>query len=77
MKVEKPQNRNEEILEAELDDAHTSDISEVYTLEELDELNSKTMAYMQRKFSNIKFKWDLNCKFKAEAYRFHRGGSSM
>ena len=75
-KVDKLQNRIEGNQEAELDDSHASDISEFYTLEEFEELNYKAMTYIGRKFRNIKFRRTLNCKSKAIAFRFQRGGSS-
>ena len=75
-KVDKLQNRIEGNQEAELDDTHASDISEFYTLEEFEELNYKAMTYKEGKFRNIKFIRNLNCKSKAIAYRFQRGGSS-
>ena len=43
-KVDKLQNKIEGNQEAELDDAHASDVSEFYTLEELEELIYKTMT---------------------------------
>ena len=55
-KVDKLHNRIEGNQEAELDDAHASDISEFYTLEEFEELNYKEMTYIERKFRNIKFR---------------------
>ena len=75
-KVEKLQNRFEGNQEDELDDAHASDVSEFYTLEDLEELHNKTMTYIERKFRNIKFRQNLNCKSKATTYRFQRCGSS-
>ena len=75
-KVDKLQNGIEGNQEDELDDAHSSDISQFYTLEEFEKLNYKAMTYIERKFRNIKFRQNLNCKSKAIAYRFQRGGSS-
>ena len=42
-KVEKLQNRIEGNQEDELDGAHASDVSELYTLEELEQLNNMAM----------------------------------
>ena len=75
-KVDKFHNRFEGNQEDELDDAHSSDVSEFYTLDELEELNNKAMTYIERKFKNIKFRRNLNYKSKATTYRFLRGGSS-
>ena len=49
-KVDKLQNSIEGNQEAELDYAHSSDVSEFYSLEEFEELNYKAMPYMERKF---------------------------
>ena len=76
-KVDKVQNRIKGNQEVELDDAHASDISELYTLEEFEELNYKEMTYIERKFRNIKFIQNLKCESKAIAYRFQIGGSSI
>ena len=69
-KVDKLQNSIEGNQEAELDYAHSSDVSEFYSLEEFEELNYKAMPYMERKFRDIKFRRNLNYKSKAIAYRF-------
>ena len=47
-KVDKLQNRFEGNQEAELDDAHASDVSEFYTLEEFEELNYKAMTHRKK-----------------------------
>ena len=46
-RVKKLQDKIEENQEAELDDTQASVISELFTLEELEELNYKTMPYMK------------------------------
>ena len=48
-RVEKLQDIIEENQEAELDDTQASDISEFFTLEELEELNYKENALHKRK----------------------------
>ena len=48
-RVEKLQDKIEGNQEAELDDTQASVVSEFFTLEELEELNYKTMPYMKRK----------------------------
>ena len=48
-RVEKLQDKIEGNQEAELDDTQASVVSELFTLEELEELNYKTMPYMNRK----------------------------
>ena len=50
-RVEKLQDRIEGNQEAELDDTQASVISEFFTLEELEELNYKTMPYMKKNSS--------------------------
>ena len=47
--VEKLQDRTEGNQEAELYDTQASVVSEFFILEELEELNYKTMSYMKRK----------------------------
>lgn len=67
----------EEIIEAELASVNlNADESEYYTLEELEQMEDKSMAYLAGKFSHIRFKRNPRYKFKGTANRFQKGSYS-
>ena len=47
-----------------------------YSMEELEQLEDDSMALIVKKFGNFKFRRDPSFKFKSNANRFQRGGSS-
>ena len=62
-----------------------SDEDEFYSMEELEQLENKTMAYMAGKFKNLKFRRNPKYKFKSgsnyngssgSGFRGNRGGTS-
>lgn len=66
-----------EVLEAELEDVNPeADESEYYTLEELEQLKDKSMAYLAAKFSHIRFKRNPRYKFKGGSKFLKRSYSS-
>ena len=71
-----PRMKSEEVDEKEAEpqsvvDKEEAEEEEFYTLEELDDLENQYMAYISRKFSNIRFK-----KNKAFKPRQYTGSSS-
>ena len=70
----RPQIKIEEVVEDE--EKVTLDLKDVedeeyYTLEELDEMENKTMAYMARKFSNVRLR--KNKPFQSKFQGFKNG----
>ncbi|KAK1363912.1 CCHC-type domain-containing protein [Heracleum sosnowskyi] len=64
---------NEVIIEAEMDSANLgADESDYYTLEELEQMEDKTMAYLAAKFSHIRFKRNPKYKFKGSTNIFQK-----
>ncbi|KAK1358538.1 CCHC-type domain-containing protein [Heracleum sosnowskyi] len=63
----------EVIIEAEMDSVNLGvDESDYYTLEELEQMEDKTMAYLAAKFSHIRFKRNPKYKFKGSTNRFQK-----
>ena len=77
IKDEKPQMVKEEIIDAEMTpDPLASDENDYYTLEELDQLEDQSMAYLAGRIKNIRFRRNPKYKFRSSAGRFQKGGSS-
>ncbi|KAK1402379.1 hypothetical protein POM88_001984 [Heracleum sosnowskyi] len=73
IQVQTPRAGNEAIIEAEMDSANLgADESDYYTLEELEQMEDKTMAYLAAKFSHIRFKRNPKYKFKGSTNRFQK-----
>ncbi|KAK1384616.1 hypothetical protein POM88_022351 [Heracleum sosnowskyi] len=47
-----------------------------YSLEEMEKMDNPTMAYMAKKFKNIRFKRNKSFKPQGQTSRFSRGNSS-
>ncbi|KAK1360161.1 hypothetical protein POM88_044635 [Heracleum sosnowskyi] len=63
----------EVIIEAEMDSVNLGvDESVYYTLEELEKMENKTMAYLAAKFSHIRFNRNPKYKFKGSTNRFQK-----
>ena len=85
-RVEKPVSDKQEIVEAEFTEStQESDEDDFYSMEELEQLENKTMAYMAGKFKNLRFRRNPKYKFKSgssysgssgSGFRGNRGGSS-
>ena len=85
-RVEKPVSDKQEVVEADyIESTHGSDEDDFYTMEELEQLENKTMAYMAGKFKNLRFRRNPKYKFKSgsnfsgssgSGFRGNRGGSS-
>ena len=85
-RVEKPVSDKPEIVEADFTEStHGSDEDDFYTMEELEQLENKTMAYMAGKFKNLRFRRNPKYKFKSgsnysgsngSGFRGNRYGSS-
>ena len=77
---------NKKIVEADFTEStHGSDEDDFYTMEELEQLKNKIMAYMAGKFKNLRFRRNPKYKFKSgsnysgssgSGFRGNRGGSS-
>ena len=91
-RVEKPVSDKQEVVEADYNEStHGSDEDDFYTMEELEQLENKTMAYMAGKFKNLRFRRNPKYKFKSgsnfsgsnfngssgSGFRGNRGGSSL
>ncbi|KAK1356538.1 hypothetical protein POM88_049794 [Heracleum sosnowskyi] len=73
IEVQTPRAGNDVIIEAEMDSANLgADESDYYTLEELEQMEDKTMAYLAAKFSHIRFKRNPKYKFKASTNIFQK-----
>jgi hypothetical protein len=77
VKVETSKAGKEELIEVEIDKVdQEADDSEYYTLDELEQMEDGSMAYMAAKFSHIRFKRNPKYKFKgSSANRFPRKDS--
>ena len=85
-RVEKPVSDKHEIVEADFTEStHGSDEDDFYTMEELEQLENKIMAYMAGKFKNLRFRRNRKYKFKSgsnyrgssgSGFKGNRGGSS-
>ena len=85
-RVEKPVSDKQEIIEAEfIESNHESDEDDFYSMEELEQLENKIMAYMAGKFKNLRFRRNPKYKFKSgssyngsigSGFKGNRGGSS-
>ena len=65
-RVEKPVSDKQEIVEAEFTEStQESDEDDFYSMEKLEQLEKKTMAYMAGKFNNLKFRRNPKYKFKS------------
>ena len=86
-RVEKPVSDKQEIVEADFTEStHETDKDDFYTMEELEQLENKTMAYMAGKFKNLRFRRNPKYKFKSgsnysgssgSGFRGNQGGSSL
>ncbi|KAK1374545.1 hypothetical protein POM88_030738 [Heracleum sosnowskyi] len=73
IQVQTPRAGKEAIIEAEMDSANLgADESDYYTLEELEQMEDKIMAYLAAKFSHIRFKRNPKYKFKGSTNRFQK-----
>ncbi|KAK1365621.1 hypothetical protein POM88_041182 [Heracleum sosnowskyi] len=73
IQVQTPRAGKEVIIEAEMDSVNLGvDESDYYTLEELDQMEDKTMAYLAANFSHIRFKRNPKYKFKGSTNRFQK-----
>ena len=80
-RIEKPVSDKQEIVEAEFTElTQESYEDDLYSMEELEQLENKTMAYMAEKFKNLRFRRNPKYKFKSGSsdseFRGNRGGSS-
>ena len=68
-KIEKSVTKAEEVFVAELDDykAESENENDFYTSKELE---NQTMAYIARKFENLKFRKYVKYKFKGSSGKF-------
>lgn len=64
---------DEEKVVLELKDVEDEDF---YTIEELKNMDNQTMAYMAKKFSNLRFRKNKPYKSKGQSSNFNKGGSS-
>ena len=66
-RVEKPVSDKQEVVEADyIESTHGSDEDDFYTMEELEQLENKTMAYMAGKFKNLRFRRNRNTNSKVD-----------
>ncbi|KAK1378134.1 hypothetical protein POM88_024878 [Heracleum sosnowskyi] len=73
IQVQTPRAGKDVIIEAEMDYVNLGvDESDYYTLEELEQMEDKTMAYLAAKFSHIRFKRNPKYKFKGSTNRFQK-----
>ena len=73
IQVQTPRAGKEVIIEAEMDSVNPGvDESDYYTLEELEQMEEKTMAYLAAKFSHIRFKRNPKYQFKGSTNRFQK-----
>ena len=75
-KVETAVTGREMIIEAEIatgDQAGNDD--DYYTMEELDQLEDESMAYLAGRFKHIKFRRNPKYKMRSQGSRFQKGGS--
>ena len=85
-RIEKPVAEKQEFVEAEIsENSQEGDEDDFYSMEELEQLENKTMAYMARKFKNFRFRRNPKYKFKSgssysgssgSGFKGNRGGSS-
>ena len=76
-KADKPQILKEETIEAELTTGLVANNeSDYYTLEELDQLEDQSMAYLAGRINNIRFRRNPKYKFRSSAGRFQKGESA-
>ena len=65
-RIEKPVAEKQEFVEAEIsENSQEGDEDDFYSMEELEQLENKTMAYMEGKFKNLRFKRTPKYKFKS------------
>ena len=86
-RVDKLVSDKHEIVEADFTEStHESDEDDFYTMEELEQLENKTMVYVAGKFKNLRFRRNPKYKFKSgsnysgssgSGFRGNRGGSSL
>ena len=85
-KIEKPVAEKQEFVEAEIsENSQEGDADDFYSMEELEQLKNKTMAYMAGKSKNLRFRRNPKYKFKSgfnysgssgSGFKGNRGGSS-
>ena len=76
-KADKPQILKEETIEAELTTGLVANNeNDYYTLEELDQLEDQSMAYLAGRINNIRFRRNPKYKFRSSAGRFQKGESA-
>ena len=76
-KVQTSSTGKDMIIEAELDSVNLeADESDYYTIEELEQMEDQSMAYLASNFKHIRFKRNPKYKFKGTANRFQRGGKA-
>ena len=77
-RVEKPVSDKQEIVEADFTEStHGSDEDDFYTMEELEQLENKTTAYMVEKFKNLRFRKNPKYKFKSGSNYSGSSGSGF
>ncbi|KAK1379987.1 hypothetical protein POM88_026731 [Heracleum sosnowskyi] len=73
IQVQTPKAGKEVTIEAEMDSVNLGvDESDYYTLEELEQMEDKTMAYLATNLSHIRFKRNPKYKFKGSTNRFQK-----
>ena len=85
-RIEKPVAEKQEFVEAEIsENSQEGDGDDFYSMEELEQLENKTMAYMAEKFKNLRFRRNPKYKFRSGSsysgssglgFKGNRGGSS-
>ena len=64
---------DEENVVLQLTDVEDEDF---YSLEEIESMDNPTMAYMAKRFKNIKFRRDKSYKPHGQSSKFNKGNSS-
>ena len=77
-RIEKPVAENEEFVEAEItESSQEGDKDDLYSMEELEQLENNTMAYMAEKFKNLRFRKNPKYKFKSGSSYSGSSGSGL
>ena len=72
LRIEELEDDEEKVI-LKLKDVEDEDF---YTIEEMEDMDNPTMAYMAKRFKNIRFKRDKPYKFQNQGSRFNKGSSS-
>ena len=77
-RIEKHVAEKHEFVEAEIsENSQEGDEDEFYSMEELEQLENKTMTYMEGKFKNLRFRRNPKYKFRSESSYSGSSGSGF